>query len=83
MGSNSMINELEHRRLELQKELERVNGLIEQRKELVKPVFAGHPSQSVHRKIRTVAKALLDLYELLGEVPKQRNYLIVLAEREE
>ena len=74
---------LEKRREELEKELERVETMIEHQKTREKQLFEGHPAQTAHRKIRTVARALLDLYEALGERPKQRNALAVLAERDE
>ena len=39
-------------------------------KDIARPT--GHPSQLAHRKIRTVARALVGLYELLGEqAPEQ------------
>lgn len=74
---------LEKRREELEKELERVETMIDHQKKNEKKFFEGHPSQTAHRKIRTVAKALLDLYDALGERPKQRNALMVVAERDE
>ena len=45
------------------------------------PESTGHPSQLAHRKIRTVARALIDLYKLLGELPPDALHKVAEHDR--
>lgn len=74
------LREIEERKKELMTQLNAL-GELENLKKREDGLLNLSPNK-MHRKIRTVARALLDLYDLLGERPAERNELVRVAERD-
>ena len=76
------LQEMIERRDELKGEAARLDNIISAlRKEAKEEIYALGAGNIAHRKIRTVARALLDLYQLLNEQPRELNELTRVAER--
>ncbi|MEY5097873.1 MAG: hypothetical protein RJA36_592 [Pseudomonadota bacterium] len=74
------ISEIAQRRRELLSQISELDELLDLKKR--EDTLLNVSPNKLHRKVRTVARALLDLYELLGHQPAERNGLIRVAERD-
>jgi len=74
------LTDIAARKKELLSQLEAIDELIDMKKR--EDTLLNISPNKIHRKVRTVARALLDLYELLGAQPAERNELVRVAERD-
>jgi len=74
------LKEIELKKKELMQQISSLNKLEHLKK--MEQGLINIPPNKIHRKVRTVARAVLDLYDLLGEKPAEKNELVRVAERE-